>query len=178
MGVAHGTKDVVIHQPAYVAPSAFLGARSIVWYFSQVVDGVVIGEDCVIGSNCFIGFKTRIGARTRIQHGVFLPAHSILGEEVFIGPNVTCTDDKYPRAGNKHYRAEPPVISNRASIGAGAVLLPGVIIGVGSVVGAGAVVTHDVPDGETYIGIPAKLLGPALEPVPVGGGRWRTRGDR
>jgi acetyltransferase-like isoleucine patch superfamily enzyme len=175
MGVAFN-RDVRVYQPSFVHPSAYIGARAIIWYFSQVCDGVVVEEDCVIGSNCFIGFKSRLGARTRIQHGVFLPAHSVLGEDVFIGPNVTFTDDKYPRAGNKHYRAQPPVVGNRASIGAGAVILPGIIIGVGSVVGAGAVVTHDVPDGETYVGIPAKPHGLALEPVLTG--RLRARGDR
>lgn len=170
MGAAvHLTKDVVIHQPSLVWPSAFIGARSIVWYFSQIGDGVVIGEDCCIGSCCYVGFKTRIGRGTRLQHNVFLPNRSQIGERVFIGPGVVFTDDKYPRAGNKAYTAQPPVVGDDVSIGAGAVILPGVTIGARAVIGAGAVVTRDVPDDETYVGLPAK-------PISDAGAEFEARG--
>lgn len=67
-----------------------------------------------------------------------------------------CCDDKFPRVNNAAYHAQPPVIEDDASIGAGAVLLPGVRIGRGALVGAGAVVTHDVPAGAVVYGCPAR----------------------
>lgn len=153
--VEHNTKNVIIHQPSLVWSTAFIGERSIVWFFTQIGDGVIIGEDSVIGSCCYIGFKSRLGRGVHIQHGVFLPNRSYIGDDVFIGPGVVFTDDKYPRAGNKNYKPEPPIIGDGASIGAGAIILPGVKIGKRAMVGAGAVVTEDVPDDETVIGVPA-----------------------
>ena len=47
---------------------------------------------------------------------------------------------------------EPPLV------GIGAVVLPRVSIGHDAIVGGGAVVTADVPDGATVVGVPAKAL--------------------
>ena len=49
-----------------------------------------------------------------------------------------------------------PTIGARARIGAGAVLLPGVDVGQGATVAAGALVTRDVPEDATVMGIPAR----------------------
>jgi UDP-2-acetamido-3-amino-2,3-dideoxy-glucuronate N-acetyltransferase len=148
----------IIHQPSLVWDTAYIGERTIVWYFAQVGDGVVIGDDCVIGSSCYIGFKSRLGNRVHVNHGSFLPNRSSIGHDVFIGPNVTFCDDKYPKSGNTHYKAEPPVVENEVSVGAGAIILPGVTLGKGCMIGAGAVVTGDVPPGAIVTGIPARAL--------------------
>ncbi len=78
----------------------------------------------------------------------------MIGHDVFIGPNATLTDDKYPQAG-RSYKALPPVLEDSCSIGAGAVILPGVTVGRGALVGAGAVVAHNVGSGHTAKGVPA-----------------------
>jgi len=160
----HNTRGVKIMGDSLVWPTAYVGTGTTIWYYTQIGDGCVIGEDCVIGSCCYVGFKSRIGNGTRLQHGVFLPNRSVIGGKVFIGPGVVFTDDKHPVAGNKHYTAQPPVVGDGASIGAGAVILPGVKIGKGAVVGAGAVVTRDVPDGETWVGLPARSRIGSLDP--------------
>ena len=85
---------------------------------------------------------------------MFLPQRSYIGERVFIGPNVTFTDDRHPKV-NVSYHPEPPIVQDDVSIGAGAVILPGIKIGRGAMIGAGAVVTKDVPAEVVVLGNPA-----------------------
>ena len=127
-----------------------------IWQFTTLEDDIRLGHNVVIGSNCWIGKGATIGNGTRIQHGAFIARGSVIGDNVFIGPGAILTDDKYPRAGNTKYEANPPVLSDGCSIGAGAVILPGVTIGEGAMVGAGAVVSEDVPASTTAKGVPAK----------------------
>jgi UDP-2-acetamido-3-amino-2,3-dideoxy-glucuronate N-acetyltransferase len=143
---------------AFVDPSSRIPASSQVWHFAIVLANCKIGNDVNIGGGAEIGRGTTIGDRTRISSGVFLPSNSVIGSDVFIGPNVTCTDDRFPKTlkPGETYKAEPPVIEDGASVGAGAVILPGVRIGKGSRVAAGAIVTRDVPDGLAVKGLPAK----------------------
>ena len=60
--------------------------------------------------------------------------------------------------GNPDWEPEPTAIADDASIGAGAVILCGIRIGAGAVIGAGSVVTKDVAAGETWMGIPARMV--------------------
>lgn len=144
---AHGTVSC--------SSSATFGPNCTVWQFCTICDDVQIGESVVIGSAAWIGRGTVIGDFTRIQHGVFVPNHTVIGKSVFIGPNATLCDDKHPKA-NHFYKPHPPVLEDDCSIGAGAVILPGVRIGRGAMVGAGAVVVQDVPPFTTVVGCPAR----------------------
>lgn len=146
------------HGTVTVAASATFGTGCVLWQYSTVCDDAVIGNNVVIGSGAWIGKRVQIGDGTRIQHGAFIPNDTVIGQGVFIGPNVSMTDDKYPRAGNDLYKPEPPVLEDGCSIGAGAVILPGVTIGKNSMVGAGAVVVQDVTAFSTVVGCPAERL--------------------
>lgn len=148
----------MIHPQACVHETARVAESTSVWQFASVCEGTVIGPGGVIGSGAYIGKNCRIGANVRIQHGAFIPNGTVIDDDVFIGPNVTMTDDKYPRAGNHGYVAQPPRIYRGASIGAAATILPGVLIGSRSMVAAGAVVTHDVQAEDKVIGIPARKV--------------------
>ena len=147
-----------VSQFRHIGADVSLGIGTIIWSFVVVEDSVTIGEDCVIGTHTFIGKGTVIGDRTRIQTGVFIPRNTIIENDVFIGPRATLTDDKHPRVNNPAYHPQPPVIREWASIGAGAVILPGVTIGSGAMIGAGAVVTRDVAATVTAVGMPARAL--------------------
>jgi UDP-2-acetamido-3-amino-2,3-dideoxy-glucuronate N-acetyltransferase len=149
------TLEPIVHRPSAVHPTASLGPGTLVWTFATVGAGVQTGSHCAIGSAVYIGADSRLGDSVRIQHGVFLPNRSRVGDRVFIGPNATFTDDRHPVVNHPQYRAEPPIIEDDASIGAGAVVLPGVTIGRGAMVGAGAVVTKDVPPFAVVKGNPA-----------------------
>jgi len=129
----------------------------VIWSGAVVEKGVVTGPGCVIGSNAYVGEGSVLGEAVRIQHGAFITRNTKIGDYVFIGPNVTLTDDKYPRVNNPEYKAEPPVLEHHCSIGAGAVILPGIRIGHHGRVGAGAVVTHNVDPWVLVVGVPAKV---------------------
>ena len=78
--------------------------------------------------------------------------------DVFIGPNVTFTNDKTPRS--KQYPNEflKTLVKQGASIGANATILPGLTIGEFAMVGAGSVVTKDVKAHVLVVGNPAKEI--------------------
>ncbi len=156
--------------------TVIMGEGCRVWHFATIGLGVIMGQRCVIGSCSYVGYHCILGDDVHLNHGVFLPNGSQLGNRVFIGPNVTFTDDKHPRVNNPDYDAKPPIIEDDANIGAGAVILPGVRLGKGCTIGAGAVVTHDVPAGETWLGIPARRLRAWPEPPADGG--WMRRLER
>jgi UDP-2-acetamido-3-amino-2,3-dideoxy-glucuronate N-acetyltransferase len=89
-----------------------------------------------------------------------------IDDECFIGHHVCFVNDRYPRAttddgelqGEADWNVVPTRVARRASIGSGAVIMCGVTIGADAMVGAGAVVTHDVADGATVAGVPARVL--------------------
>lgn len=139
-----------------IAPSVCSGDDCLVWAFTVIGERVSMGARCSIGSHCYLGHDVQLGDDVRLQSHVFIPNRVILGSRVFVGPGVLMTDDRHPRVNHTGYIAEPPIIEDDVSIGAGAILLPGVKLGRCCVIGAGAVVTHNVPPGETWTGLPAR----------------------
>ena len=146
-----------IHPLSDVQSNA-IGSGTTVWQFVVVLPGATIGQDCNICSHCLIENDVVIGDRVTVKSGVQLWDGLRVGDDVFIGPNVTFTNDKYPKSGNVNFKLLTTRIEAGASIGGGATLLPGVVIGADATVGAGAVVTKNVPPGSTAIGNPAKII--------------------
>lgn len=112
------------------------------------------GAGCTVHSHTWIGAVT-IGMDCKIQAFAFIPDGVTIGNRVFIGPHVCFTNDKHPHATGE-WKQLQTVVEDEASIGAGAVILPGIRIGKGATVGAGSVVTKDVPPGATVKGNPAR----------------------
>ena len=150
-------------QPPHIHPLADvqttqIGAGTRLWQFVVALPGAQIGADCNICAHCFIENDVVIGDRVTVKNGVQLWDGLRVGDDVFIGPNVTFTNDRYPRS--KHHPATFAVttVKTGASIGGGATILPGISIGRGAMVGAGAVVTQSVPDGAVVVGNPARIV--------------------
>jgi len=150
-------KTTFIHPLADVS-SGSIGAGTRIWQFVVVLKGATIGEDCNICSHCFIEDDVIIGNRVTVKCGVQLWDGLRIADDVFIGPNATFTNDKFPRSGKRNFKLCATVVELGASIGAGATILPGVRIGERAMVGAGAVVTKDVPANTVVVGNPARCL--------------------
>lgn len=88
---------------------------------------------------------------------VFIPTGVTIEDNVFVAPGVIFTNDKHPRVSGK-WKLLPIKVKEGASIGAGAVILPGITIGKKAIIGAGSVVTKDVPDNAIVAGNPARQL--------------------
>lgn len=164
-----------------ICESSLVGEGTRIWAFSHVLPGAVVGRDCNICDNVFIENDVFIGDRVTIKCHVALWDGLRVGDDVFIGPGVSFTNDVFPRS-KKHNK--PPmqtIIRHGATIGAGAVILPGLTIGEFAFVAAGAVVTRDVAQFTLVKGNPAKaaaqvcVCGAPL--VPAEGGLRCTVGD-
>lgn len=118
---------------------------------------VLIREDSSIGKGTTLGTGTQLDGRVSvgescsIQSLVYLPGLTEVGSNVFIGPNVVVTNDKYPPS----RRMVGVKIRNECIIGANSTLLASVTIGDSSVIAAGSIVTKDVPRGVVVKGAPA-----------------------
>ena len=137
----------LIH-PLSDVQSTSIGAGTRVWQYVVVLPGAQIGQDCNICSHCLIENDVIVGDRVTVKSGVQLWDGLRMGNDVFIGPNVTFTNDKHPKSQNTSFTLATTWIEEGASIGGGATLLPGVRVGAGATVGAGAVVTKDVAPGD------------------------------
>jgi UDP-2-acetamido-3-amino-2,3-dideoxy-glucuronate N-acetyltransferase len=137
--------------------SSLIGEGTRIWQFVVILPGARIGRDCNICSHCLIENDVVIGDRVTVKSGVQLWDGIRLDDDVFIGPNVTFTNDPFPRSKRRPESFKTTVIRHGASIGANATLLPGVIVGHDAMVGAGAVVLSDVPDRAIVVGNPAKI---------------------
>ena len=143
---------------ADVHPTVKIGRESYVWSFAVICPGVEIGDGCVVGSGVYIGRNCKIGNGVRIQDKVHITDHTVVEDNVFFGPCAVTMNDRYPRSGNPDYIMEPPYFEEGCSIGAGAVILPGVRIGKYSIVAAGAVVTKNISENVVVAGIPAVFM--------------------
>jgi UDP-2-acetamido-3-amino-2,3-dideoxy-glucuronate N-acetyltransferase len=153
-----------VHTGVFVHPQALcestqVGEGTRVWAFAHVLPGARIGRDCNICDHVFIENDVIVGDRVTVKSGVQLWDGLRVADDVFIGPNATFSNDKYPRS--KHYQAEvlQTWIERGASIGGGSSVLPGLRIGARAMVGAGSVVTQDVPPRAIVLGNPAHIVG-------------------
>ena len=129
-----------------------------IWQFCVILPDAIIGENCNICSHCLIENDVKIGNNVTIKSGVQIWDGIEIGDNVHIGANVTFTNDKYPRSKNPDWQLLRTKICDGASIGAGSTVLCGITIGHDAMIGAGSVVTKDVPDGELWMGNPAKFI--------------------
>ena len=133
-----------------------IGENSKIWQFCVILSGAEIGLNCNICSHCFIENNVIIGNNVTIKNGVYLFDGMLIEDDVFIGPNATFTNDKYPKSKIYPRQFKNTHIKKGASIGAGAIILPGITIGENALIGAGAIITKDIAPNEIVYGLPAR----------------------
>lgn len=150
--------DYFKHETAIVE-SLHIGAGTRVWAYAHILPGARVGADCNICDHTFLENDVILGDRVTVKCGVQLWDGLRAEDDVFIGPNATFTNDKWPRS--KQYQDKLPRTTLRkgSSVGANATILPGIVIGDNAMVGAGAVVTHHVPPHAKVVGSPARIVG-------------------
>lgn len=154
-------QQAAVQTPATIHPSSdvqskWLGAGTTVWQYCVVLAGARIGANCNINSHCLVENDVVVGDRVTIKCGVQLWDGLRIEDDVFVGPNVTFTNDLFPRSKVYPQKFGTTLIRKGASIGANATILCGISIGERAMVGAGSVVTRDVPAGEVWFGNPAR----------------------
>lgn len=106
--------------------------------YSTVGLSSMIGPMAVVNSGVTIGEGAIVNSNATVEHDC------IIGDFVHVAPGSTL-------AGNVF-------VGDFSFIGAGAVIKQGVRIGSNVVIGAGSVVLKDIPDNETWAGVPAKKI--------------------
>lgn len=155
MSIATNYSTVRAHPMSWIDDDVVIGEGVAIWQFASVVRGAVIGAYTSVGASATVDGAT-VGVRCRIQSGARLFAGCVVEDSVFIGPNAVVCNDYFPRNEKTgfypdQYSDRPcVVIKHNASIGANAVIMPGVTVGRLAMVPAGSKVTADVPDNHLW----------------------------
>jgi UDP-2-acetamido-3-amino-2,3-dideoxy-glucuronate N-acetyltransferase len=156
-----------IHSTAIVETTD-IGEGTRIWAYTHVMRDVTIGGNCNVGEHCFIESGATIGDQVTIKNGNMLWEGIHLADGVFVGPQVVFTNDLYPRSPRLPEAARryvdrgwlrPTRVMQGASLGAGAVILPGLVIGEYCLVGAGSLVSKNLPAYAVAVGSPARVRG-------------------
>lgn len=149
-----------IHPKAHVDGSE-IGPGCRVWQFASITRGTRLGARCSVAPFALLDGPS-IGDDCVISMHVAMGAGFVLEDHVFVGPNVVFANDAFPRASKDGWeyealsRGDKPAgcvavyVESGASIGANAVILPGVRLGRDCMVAAGAVCGRDLPAGHLF----------------------------
>jgi UDP-2-acetamido-3-amino-2,3-dideoxy-glucuronate N-acetyltransferase len=160
-------EDVFVH-PLALVETDDIGNGTRVWAFAHVMKGARVGSNCNIGDHSFLEAGASVGDNVTIKNGNMIWEGVTIEDGVFVGPQVYFSNDRFPRS-PRLPQAGPryvdkgwllrTLVRRGASLGSGAVLVPGVVIGQYAMVGAGAVVAGDVAPYALVVGNPAEQIG-------------------
>ena len=158
----------MIHPQALVDDPDAVGSETNVWAFAHIMSGARVGSHCNIGDHVFIESGAVVGNNVTIKNQVLIWEGITIEDDVFVGPGVIFTNDRYPRSprmanvrqryADKATWLRPTRVRRGASLGAAATICPGLELGHYCMVAAGAVVTKDVPAFSLVMGSPARQV--------------------
>lgn len=157
--------ETFIHPTAEVSEQAVVGAGTRIWHQAQVLGDSAIGRQCILGKGSFLD-SAHVGDLVKVGNYANLFGAQV-EDEAFIGPLVCIMEDPSPRSVNpdgsqrrsEDFERRPATVRKGASIGGGALIFPGVVVGAWSMVSAGSVVNRDVPPHCVVAGNPARSVG-------------------
>ena len=147
-----------IHEHALVETDR-IGNGTRIWAFAHVMREVTIGQNCNIGDHAFIESHVTLMNNVTVKNAVSIWRHVHIADDVFLGPNVVLTNDRFPRSRDPEWQPEETWLEEGVTVGANATILCGVRLGRRCLAGAGSVVTRDVPPHALVIGNPARQHG-------------------
>lgn len=150
-------ENVYIHPTALIGDNVFIGQNTKIWVNVQIRENASIGNNCIISKDVYIDHSVSIGDRCKVQNSVSIYNGVVIESDVFIGPNVSFTNDLVPRAFNSTWKVTPTYVQKGVSIGANSTIVCGITLGEYSMVAAGSVVTKDVPPYTLVVGNPARV---------------------
>jgi UDP-2-acetamido-3-amino-2,3-dideoxy-glucuronate N-acetyltransferase len=158
-----------IHPTALIEPGVAIGNGSSVWDGVHVRKGARIGRKCIVGEKTYVAYDVVIGDLVKLNAAVYVCAQVEIEDGVMVAAHTVFTNDRFPRAfvdGHEGLAPSDPnedtletVVHTGATIGARAVIGPGLEIGAFSMIGMGAVVAGDVPPHALAFGSPARVHG-------------------
>ena len=107
-----------------------------------------------IGKKCFLGDETLID----LYDKVVLEDNVTLGQRVLVLTHTNVGYQDHPLQKYFPKKSKRVIFRNGCFIGAGAIILPGIVVGEKVFIGAGSVVTSNVPANSVFAGVPAKLV--------------------
>lgn len=155
---------LIVGEHSVICPGTCIYAGNKIGTYTLLGDNCSIREDCIVGDYCIISrnvsvnYNTKIGNHVKVMDNSHITGNMIIEDDVFISVLVATTNDNSIGRDSYSDNMKGAYIKKRAMIGAGANLLPNIVIGEGAIVGAGAVVTKDVPDKMLVLGMPARAI--------------------
>lgn len=146
------------HETALVE-SKNIGDGSSILAYTHVMGEAKIGYNCDIADYVFIDNGVNIGNNVTIQYGAKIVNGITIEDNVFLGSDITFSNQSYPRSKKNSCDLLKTVVCEGASICSGATILPGITIGRDALIEAGSVVTKDVPPKAVVKGNPAYISG-------------------
>lgn len=158
-GIINAIKKIKCNERfSFISPDFIIGEGTVIYYFCNLFGKSKIGKNCIISSYTEIQGGVKLGDGSRVGSHSFLCSGLEIGNNVFLGSYFCSINDRHPKSHNANYLQEKTIIKNNVSIGSSVTVMCGVTIGESSIVGAGSLVLKDVPDGEIWLGQPARFI--------------------
>lgn len=158
-------EELIIGENTILSPGCIvysgtkIGKNTLLGDYCSIRENCIVGDYCIISRNVSVNYNTKIGNRTKIMDNSHITGDAIIEEDVFISVLVSTTNDN--TMGREAYNVDHvrgPWIKKGCTIGAGANILPNVIIGENCIIGASSLVTKNVEDRKVVMGVPAKVI--------------------
>ncbi len=178
-----------IHSTALIEEGVQLGEGTSVWDNVHIRRNARIGQSCIIGEKTYLAYDVVIGNYCKLNANVYVCAGVTVEDYVMLAAHVVFTNDRFPRAFEKildglassdpNEETLSTHVGRGVTVGAGAVIGPGLNLCEFAMVGMGSVVTHDIPPHGLVVGSPAKLTGfvCACGPLFVRTQQWEKDAD-
>ncbi len=159
--------EIFIH-PTSLVETHQIGRGTRIWAFTHVVKGARIGRWCNIGDHCFIESGVKIADNVTIKHGNKIWEGVTMDNGSFVGPSkafskITSHMPLCLPQTKTGYNTQQWLVTTHikegATLGAGAIIVAGTVIGEFSIVSAGTVVVRNVPAHALVAGHPARIQG-------------------